>query len=58
MADDDNQGSSSGKRKSSKAHRSGGEVGDDEPPLEGYSRYVAVEYRKKKKWWLREAFML
>ena len=31
---------SSGKKKSSKTHRSGGDVADDEPPLEGYERWV------------------
>ena len=28
----------SSKKKSSKSHRSGGDVGDDEPPLENYER--------------------
>lgn len=28
----------SSKKKSSKTHRSGGDVSDDEPPLDGYER--------------------
>jgi hypothetical protein len=37
MGDDD---SGSAKKKSNKTHRSGGELGDDEPKLDGYERYV------------------
>jgi hypothetical protein len=38
MGDDDDSGSA--KKKSNKTHRSGGELGDDEPKLDGYERYV------------------
>jgi hypothetical protein len=34
----DDNGSSGKKKSGSKSHRSGGEVTDDEPPLEGYER--------------------
>ena len=41
MGDDD---SGSAKKKSNKTHRSGGELGDDEPKLDGYERYVVGFY--------------